>query len=83
MITYDKYYQTPRIWLYGYDYKNCPLGFDLIKQDISNDHVDKTVTFENHPHLGYYVTTIHPCKHASTMKIFIDRYKKQGKHVKS
>ena len=28
MITYDKYYQTPRIWLLGYDevrYEICPL----------------------------------------------------------
>lgn len=25
MITYDKHYQTPRIWLYGYDEVTCIL----------------------------------------------------------
>ena len=23
-LTYDKYYQTPRIWLFGYNYDNMP-----------------------------------------------------------
>ena len=25
MISYDKYYQTPRVWLYGYDENRAPL----------------------------------------------------------
>lgn len=26
-ITYDKYYQTPRLWLFGYDEVNCIIIF--------------------------------------------------------
>ena len=26
-ISYDKYYQTPRLWLSGYDEVICPRGF--------------------------------------------------------
>merc|ERR1712198_367236 len=50
-ITYDKYYQTPRLWLFGYDENRKPLTMDEIYDDISQDHVNKTVTIEGHPHL--------------------------------
>ncbi|KAJ8377516.1 hypothetical protein AAFF_G00259430 [Aldrovandia affinis] len=50
-ITYDKYYQTPRLWLFGYDEDRRPLSVDQMYEDISQDHVKKTVTIENHPHL--------------------------------
>ena len=33
-ITYDKYYQTPRMWLFGYDEMNQPLGEEEIFQDV-------------------------------------------------
>eukprot|EP00056_Hartaetosiga_gracilis_P019850 m.16291 g.16291 ORF g.16291 m.16291 type:complete len:324 (+) comp7982_c0_seq2:84-1055(+) len=66
-ITYDTHYSTPRVWLYGYDEENQPLLGDEWKEDFSKVHVDKTVTFEKHPHLGYSCATIHPCKHAEAM----------------
>jgi len=72
-ITYDKYYQTPRVFLFGYDEHRQPLTSDQIMEDISADHVNKTVTVEPHPHLGVSHASIHPCKHAHVMKKIIDR----------
>jgi ubiquitin-like-conjugating enzyme ATG3 len=42
-ITYDKYYQTPRVWLTGYDESRMPLKPELVFEDISQDHARKTV----------------------------------------
>ena len=36
-ITYDKYYQTPRVWLFGYSESGQPLTPDLVFQDIMQD----------------------------------------------
>jgi len=66
-ITYDVHYSTPRVWLFGYDNQDRPLKESEWRQDFSADHVDKTVTYEQHPHLGYSCPSIHPCKHASAM----------------
>ncbi|MGH0126757.1 UNVERIFIED_CONTAM: hypothetical protein FKN15_040411 [Acipenser sinensis] len=61
-INYDKYYQTPRLWLFGYDEDRQPLTVDQMYEDISQDHVKKTVTIENHPHLPPpAMCSVHPC----------------------
>ncbi|KAJ7071998.1 putative E2-like enzyme [Mycena amicta] len=74
MITYDKYYQTPRIWLIGYDENRTPLTPPQIFQDISADHAFKTVTIEPFPHsASLQAASVHPCKHASVMKKVIER----------
>lgn len=73
-ITYDKYYQTPRLWLFGYDETGVPLQPIQIYQDISQDHARKTVTIEPHPFLPLSTASIHPCKHAPVMKIMIQQY---------
>ncbi|KAF9073659.1 autophagocytosis associated protein [Rhodocollybia butyracea] len=74
MITYDKYYQTPRIWLLGYDENRTPLTPSQIFQDISADHATKTVTIEPFPHsTSLQAASVHPCKHASVMKKVIER----------
>ncbi|KAI1795607.1 autophagocytosis associated protein [Ganoderma leucocontextum] len=74
MITYDKYYQTPRIWLIGYDEKGIPLTPSQIFQDVSADHAFKTVTIEPFPHsASLQAASVHPCKHASVMKKVIER----------
>lgn len=67
-ITYDKYYRTPRIYLFGYNEFHEPLSFHQIMQDISTEHANKTVTFDPHPNLGVNCVSIHPCLHANTMK---------------
>lgn len=71
-ITYDKYYQTPRLWLAGYDEQGHPLSPRSIFDDISQEHAHKTVTIENHPGLDIPMASIHPCRHAHVMKRIIN-----------
>jgi len=81
-ITYDKYYQVPRIWLRGYDENSRPLTSAQIMEDISVDHAEKTVTVESHPHTGSICASIHPCKHADLMKILIERMQMSKKEMR-
>lgn len=81
-ITYDKYYQTPRLLLVGYDEQGLPLPPHKALSDISQDHAHKTVTLEQHPHLQVQVASIHPCKHAEMMKKFLERLRQGGKEVR-
>mmetsp|Transcript_10287 Transcript_10287/g.19465 ORF Transcript_10287/g.19465 Transcript_10287/m.19465 type:complete len:291 (-) Transcript_10287:505-1377(-) len=67
-ISYDKYYQTPRVWLCGYDESRQPLSAKQALEDISHEHARKTVTLETHPHASIQAASIHPCQHASVMK---------------
>jgi len=62
-------------------------------EDIVGDYKDKTVTLEDFPYFSNNIkmASIHPCKHASVMKILLDRAdaalkirrekQKQGKSV--
>ncbi|KAJ3352542.1 Arabinose-proton symporter (Arabinose transporter) [Allomyces javanicus] len=82
-ITYDKYYQTPKLALFGYDEARQPLTGAQMLQDISQDHANKTVTMEPHPHLaGVMVAAIHPCRHAEVMKRIMDKMREGGKAVR-
>eukprot|EP00698_Gefionella_okellyi_P006584 TRINITY_DN15900_c0_g1_i1.p1 TRINITY_DN15900_c0_g1~~TRINITY_DN15900_c0_g1_i1.p1 ORF type:complete len:305 (+),score=80.59 TRINITY_DN15900_c0_g1_i1:35-916(+) len=81
-ITYDNWYKTPRVWLYGYDEYGRPLSSEQMLEDISSDHADKTVTVENHPHLNIPHVSIHPCQHAHVMKTFIDSYESTGRSLR-
>lgn len=61
-ITYDKFYQTPRLWIYGYNENKKPLSVEEIYQDVTQDYAKKTVTMESHPHIpGPPMASIHPC----------------------
>ncbi|KAH7352991.1 hypothetical protein KP509_19G073900 [Ceratopteris richardii] len=71
-ITYDKYYQTPRVWLTGYNESREPLTPELILEDVSQDHARKTVTIEDHPHMAGKHASVHPCRHGAVMKKIID-----------
>lgn len=73
-ITYDKYYQTPRLWLSGYDEHGQPLTEKQMFEDFSQDHAKKTVTCESHPHLPCNMMSIHPCKHSDVMKRILQNY---------
>jgi len=66
-ITYDKYYQTPRVWLAGYDSGANPLLREQVFEDIMKDYAKKTVTVDPHPHLVTPHASIHPCQHANAM----------------
>jgi ubiquitin-like-conjugating enzyme ATG3 len=72
-ITYDKYYATPRVFLFGYNEQRQPLTNEQIMDDISADHAHRTVTVEPHPHLGVPHASIHPCRHANVMKKIVDQ----------
>jgi len=81
-ITYDKYYQTPRLWLFGYDESRKPLSMEEIYDDISQDHVNKTVTIEAHPHFPPPpMASIHPCRHAEVMKKIISTVQDGGGEI--
>lgn len=78
-ITYDKYYQTPRLWVVGYDENRKPLTVEQMYEDVSQDHAKKTVTMETHPHLpGPNMASVHPCKHADIMKKIIQTVEEGG-----
>lgn len=77
-ITYDKYYQTPRLWLVGYDENMKPLSMESMYEDISQDHAKKTVTMETHPYINTVMATVHPCRHAEVMKKIISTVEEGG-----
>ncbi|KAL6250060.1 E2-like enzyme [Rhinocladiella similis] len=74
-ITYTPYYRTPRMYLSGYLSPSEPLPPHLMMEDIVGDYKDKTVTLEDFPFFDTSVkmASVHPCKHASVMKILLDR----------
>ena len=49
---------------------------------MSEEHARKTVTVDPHPHLGIPTASIHPCKHAVTMKSMIDHEKAEGRQLR-
>ncbi|KAF3902926.1 hypothetical protein AA313_de0210134 [Arthrobotrys entomopaga] len=75
-ITYSTYYSTPRLFLTGQDgATGQPLNYDQMMEDIVGDYKDKTVTVEPFPFLdgNLRMPSVHPCKHASVMRLLLDR----------
>lgn len=75
-ITYTPYYRTPRLYLSGYDaITNQPLPPMAMMEDIVGDYKDKTVTLEDFNFASPPIKTasVHPCRHASVMKVLLDR----------
>lgn len=72
-ITYDNYYRTPRVWLSGISEYGFPLNHHEIFEDIVEEYRNRTVTLETFPYSKQSMVSIHPCKHAETMKSFIGR----------
>ncbi len=71
-IVYDNYYRTPRVYLCGFTIEGCPLSSAETMEDIIQDYIHKTATIEAHPHTGLQYLSIHPCRHAETMKRILD-----------
>ncbi|KAF7456035.1 Autophagy-related protein 3 [Cryptosporidium felis] len=67
-ITYDKFFQTPRVWLFGYDKNGFPLTTDEMLEDIINEYATKTITLDPHPFSGILCVSIHPCNHSILLK---------------
>ena len=81
-ICYDKYYQTPRLFLFGYNEQRKALSVEEMYEDFSADHANKTITMETHPHLpGPPQASVHPCRHAQVMKKLIDQIVEGGKEL--
>lgn len=72
-ITYDKYYQTPRVWMMGYVSSDSsqPLTGDQMLEDVMSDYANRTVTIDPHPHIGSPHASIHPCQHGAVMKTIV------------
>jgi ubiquitin-like-conjugating enzyme ATG3 len=72
---YTPFYRTPRLYLSGYQNASEPLPPQLMMEDIAGDYKDKTVTLEDFPFFdaGLKMASVHPCKHASVMKVLLDR----------
>jgi len=72
-ITYDKYYQTPRVWMMGYTSVDSsqPLTGQEMMQDVMSDYANRTVTIDPHPHVGGPHASIHPCQHGAVMKTIV------------
>ncbi|GLI63457.1 hypothetical protein VaNZ11_006429 [Volvox africanus] len=78
-MTYDQYYQVPRLWLVGFDESRKPLRPQQVMEDVSEEHARKTITVDPHPHLaGLSAASIHPCRHAETMKKLADNLLEAG-----
>jgi len=45
-ITYDKYYQTPRLWLFGYDENRKALSVDEMYEDFSAGNIKGNRIFQ-------------------------------------
>jgi ubiquitin-like-conjugating enzyme ATG3 len=78
-VTYDFFYQVPRMWLTGYGEEGNLLTDSEIKEDIMIEYTDKTVTIEPHPHSGVKSVSIHPCKHSLLLKKMIENFELAGK----
>ena len=74
-IAYTPYYRTPRLYLSGYLSPSQPLPPALMMEDIVGDYKEKTVTLEDYPFFDSPVkmASVHPCRHASVMKVLLDR----------
>lgn len=82
-IVYNKYYQTPHLFLIGYD-KDANrklLSVEEMFEDVSQDNAKKTVTMEQHPHLGPSMLAVHPCRHSDLMKKFINIAEEGGNEL--
>lgn len=81
-ITYDKYYQTPRVWIFGYREDGMtPLTPDEMFEDVMTDYVRRTVTIESHPFVNGPHASIHPCQHGAVMKNIVHNLMASSKNT--
>jgi ubiquitin-like-conjugating enzyme ATG3 len=78
-IVYDQYYQTPRVFLIGYSENDHskPLTKEEMMMDVYATNREKTVSIDPHPFLKADCISIHPCRHAETMKRTLDNLKER------
>jgi len=71
-IVYDMYFNTPRVYLFGYNHNGHPLTYTRMLDDVQQEYVSNTLTLEKHPHIDLTCLSLHPCKHSITMKNLIN-----------
>lgn len=72
-IAYLTSYRVPKLYLVGFNGNGIPLLPPQMYEDISGDHKDKTATIEPLPMAhNTMAVSIHPCKHSSVMKVFME-----------
>ena len=81
-ITYDNYYRTPRIWFHAYNFSNEPISNQVILNDFSIEHTHVSVTIETHPYINLQSVSVHPCKHAESMKKILKIELENNKDIK-
>tara|TARA_B100001094_G_C18194140_1_gene809404 strand:- start:4229 stop:5005 length:777 start_codon:yes stop_codon:yes gene_type:complete len=74
-IIYDMYFNTPRVYLFGYNYNGDPISYNRMLDDVQQEYVSNTLTLEKHPHISLSCLSLHPCKHSNTMKNLIKNIK--------
>lgn len=73
-ITYSTSYRVPKMYIVGFNNDGVPLSPNQMFQDISPDYRAKTATIEKAPFLTDTTSvSIHPCKHATVMKVLMNR----------
>jgi len=73
-VVYDKYYQTPRVFLQGYE-NGKALTKEAMMEDVYADNRETTVSVDPHPYLNAPCISIHPCKHSETMRAILGHQK--------
>ncbi|CBH09332.1 autophagocytosis associated protein, putative [Trypanosoma brucei gambiense DAL972] len=77
-MVYDQYYQTPRIFLIGYAEDHVtPLTTSEMMEDVYPVNRERTVSIDPHPFLQAACISIHPCRHAETMRRMIQHMKQR------
>ena len=79
-ITYDPYYEVPRMWLMGYE-DGIPLNDGQMREDVMPEYRNKTVTIEAHPCTGERNISVHPCRHSMLLKKMIQEFQNSGKKL--
>jgi hypothetical protein len=69
IITYDKLFQVPKIFIRGYSH-GIPISSTELYNYFVDEYKNRTVTVENHEEYGPCVS-IHPCNHAKMMKAIV------------
>lgn len=72
-LVYDEFYASPRVYLSGSSATLLPLTKDQMLEDVFAQNREKTVTVDPHPVTRQPCLSVHPCRHAETMKRTLDR----------
>ncbi|KAK9460044.1 autophagocytosis associated protein [Lipomyces oligophaga] len=83
-ITYSTSYRVPKMYLSGFNASGSPLTPQEMFEDIVSEYKDKTVTIEASPFLdNITMVSIHPCRHASVMKMLFFRAEERQRRLLS